>query len=867
MSKTIRRLAGTFMGAFAAAMLTAASLSGPASAQEIVVRGNGRIDAETVRSYISGSGSLEEARRAMLQTGLFSSVNIARQGGQIVVTVNENTVISRVVIEGNRKFKREAIEPELQTKARRPLNRQAIEGDVERIKDFYRRIGRGNAGVTSRVVDLPNGKVDVVFTVDEGSKTGVLEINFVGNEAVSSRRLRGLMQTGEMNLLSFLKTNDVYDADKIAADQEIIRRYYLKNGYADFQVTGTDVRFDAEQGGYIITISVTEGAQYRVGQVGFDSRVSSLDPEILRDEIQTDPGDVYNAEAVEKTLTKMTTAAVRRGYPFVQVRPTGARDPSTQSVNLGFVVEEGPRVYIERITIRGNSRTRDYVIRRELDVGEGDPFNKVLIDRGERRLNNLGYFKKVRVTTEPGSAADRVVVNIDVEDQATGAFSIAGGYSTADGAIGEVSISESNFLGRGQFVRIAGQLGQRSNGVDFSFTEPYFLGYRLAAGIDLFTKFSDQTQYSRYQNRTTGGQLRLGFPLTEEAGLTLRYSLYEQDLKIPNSLKQPFNDCTLPINGFTTLNPATLPDGTPNPQAGTARYPDCALNPGEASIAVKQSRGSTITSLAGVTLAYNTVDNLKNPHSGIYAELKPDYAGLGGDSNYFRITGEARAYRELFSDDIVGVLKLQGGHIEPTGRTRSSSGLSTFGGDLRLVDHFFLGPSLVRGFAPSGIGPRDVSSPDSNQNALGGTTYLGASAEAQFPLPYVPRDLGLKGAVFADAGTLFGYKGPRSLDGNGNGVLEGTGGRCTSPSTLVQGGSIVSSVQPECLQVRDRVVLRSSVGVSLLWASPLGPIRFDYAFALSKDNGTIVDFGGLTGSRRVGQDQEQAFRFSGGTRF
>ena len=833
--RTGHKPAARLVAGLAATLVVA--LGGPAWAQEIVVEGNGRVDVETVRSYITGTGSLEEARRAMLQTGLFSDVRIAKQGSRIVVNVRENTVVSRVVIEGNRKFKKEALEPELRQQARRPLDRAAVTADEERLREFYRRIGRANAKVSSRVVDLPNGRVDVVYTVDEGGKTGIYEIRFVGNEAYSDRRLRELMQSSEMNLLSFIKTNDVYDPEKIALDQDIIRRHYLKNGYADFQFTGTDVRFDAENGGYIITMTVSEGAQYTVGNVGFDSRVDTVNPELLRGEIQTVPGDVYNAEAVEKTLTLMTNEAVRRGYPFVQVRPTGARDPSTRTVNLGFVVEEGPRVYVERINVRGNSRTRDYVVRRELDIGEGDPFNKVLIDRAERRLNNLGYFKKVRVTTEPGTAADRVVVNIDVEDQPTGAFSIAGGYSSADGAIAEVAVSESNFLGRGQFVRLAGQLGQRTNGVDFSFTEPYFLGYRLAAGFDLFTKFSDQTQYARYENRTTGGQLRLGLPLTEDTGITLRYSLYEQELKVPNKLKQPFNDCSVPLAGLTALNPD-----------GTAQYPTCAFN-GEASIAVKESQGRTLTSLAGFTYAYNSVDNLKNPRDGIYAEIKPEVAGLGGDSRFVRVSGEARYYKELY-EDIVGVVKLQGGHIESIGRNRSSAGLATVGGDLRLIDHYFLGPTLVRGFAPSGIGPRDISTPDSNQNALGGTTYIGASAEAQFPLPLIPRDLGLKGAVFADAGTLFGYKGPLGFDVNGVGGIQ-----CG-----------VSNIQPECVAVRDRIVLRSSIGASLLWNSPLGPIRFDYAYALSKDEGVVVNYP-VFGPVRVGQDQTQAFRFSGGSRF
>jgi outer membrane protein insertion porin family len=801
---------------------------------------------------VSGSGSLEEARRNMLQTGLFSDVRLSRRGNQIVVSVREIRSINRVVIEGNKKFNRDALEPELQTKPRRPFNQATVDADVGRIREIYGRIGRSAAKVSSRVVDLPNGRVDVVYTVDEGSKTGIKEINFVGNEAFSSRRLRELMTTSEMNFLSFLKTNDVYDPEKIAGDAELIRRHYLKNGYADFQITSTDVRYDEAKEGYIVTFAVSEGQQYRVGNVGFDSRVEGIDPEIFRGEVDTGAGEVYNAESVEKTLTNITNAAVRRGHPFVSVRPTGARDPATQTVNIGFVVEDGPRVYVERINVRGNTRTRDYVVRRELDIGEGDPFNKVLIDRAERRLNSLGYFKKVRVTTEPGSAADRVVVNIDVEDQPTGAFSISGGYSTADGAIGEVAVSESNFLGRGQFVRVAGQIGQYSNGVDFSFTEPYFLGYRLAAGFDLFSKFSDQTRYSRYENRTTGGQLRLGLPLTEESGVTLRYSLYEQNLYVPNTLKRPYNDCSFPL-GLTGLNAPGV-NGVQTPI-----YPDCAYN-GEASIAVKESRGSTITSLAGITLAYNTIDNLKNPHSGIYAELKPDVAGLGGDSQYARVTGEFRYYREIY-EDIVGFVKLQGGYIDPTGKNKAPNGLNTIGGDLRLVDHFFLGPTLVRGFAPSGMGPRDISTPDASQNALGGTTYIGGTVEAQFPIPFIPRDLGLKGAVFADAGTLFGYKGPRAFDINGNGTLDGL-------SCFGFGGANVGlvSVQPECVQARDRATIRSSVGASLLWNSPLGPIRFDYAYALSKDNGVIKTFPGV-GTFRVGQDQTQAFRFSGGTRF
>jgi outer membrane protein insertion porin family len=753
-------------------------------------------------------------------------------------SVAQGPIINRVAIEGNSKVEKALIEGNLQVRARTPYNQAAVDADVQRILEVYSRSGRGLAQVTPRVVDLPNGRVDVVYTIVEGDKTGVKEIRFVGNNQVSSGRLRGIMQTTETNILSFLKSTDIYDPDRIAADLELIRRYYLKNGYADFRVVSSNVQFDPNAGGYVVTIAVEEGEQYRIGNVSVDSRIPEVNAEAVRGNITTSAGSVYNADAVEKSLQNITTSVARQGHAFAEVRPVGTRDPATRTINLGYVIEEGPRIYIERINVRGNSRTRDYVIRREFELGEGDAYNRVLIDRAERRLNNLGYFKRVRISNEPGSSADRVVVNVDVEDQSTGAFSVSGGYSTADGFIGEVSVSESNFLGRGQFVRLAGQLGERSNGVDFSFTEPYFLGYRMAAGIDLFSKFSDQTKYSRYENRMTGGQLRLGLPFTEEFTLTMRYSLYQQELDIPNDLKQPYNDCSVPIEGFTQLNA----DGTPN------RF-FCEGN-GEASLAIKESQGRTLTSLAGLTFNYNTLDSTRDPRNGFYAEVKTDFAGLGGDSRYFRATGDARYYYELM-EDIVGIARVQGGHIMGFGNNNEGIGN---GGDLRIVDHFFMGPSLVRGFATNGLGPRDISSLDANANAVGGTTYFGGSLEVQFPIFGLPRDLGLKGAVFADAGTLFGYEGPSTFDVNGNSIIDGF-----SPTT---GCARSNDVAQECINVLDSKKLRSSVGASLLWSSPLGPIRFDYAVALSKEEGVIGPDG-----NKVGGDRTQAFRFSGGTRF
>jgi outer membrane protein insertion porin family len=801
-----------FMAALCMMMLAVVMIVAPLSdafAATVIVQGNRRVESEAIRSYVTPN--LKQSREDLLATGQFSDVRVSQRGNQIVVNVVENNSINRVFFEGNKKAQKEQLAAELQTKDRGAYNPAVVASDVERIKEIYRRSGRGSAQVSARTVDLPNGKIDVVFTIVEGDKTGVKELNFVGNTVYSSYRLRGLMTTTEMNLLSWFKNTDIYDPDRIAADQELIRRYYLKNGYADFRFISTDVQFDAQRGGYVVTMTMEEGPQYRVGSVGVDSRLKDVDSSTLQRQVKTSSGDVYNAEAIEKSLQGITLEVARRGYAFAQVRPAGQRDTASRTISVAYVVEEGPRVYVERVNIRGNTRTRDYVIRREVDVGEGDAYNKVLIDRAEKRLNNLGYFKKVRITNEPGSAPDRVVINVDVEDQPTGSFSIAGGYSTADGFIGEIGIAESNFLGRGQYVRIAGSTGERAKGIDFSFTEPYFLDQRMAAGFDLFSKFSDNTRYSRYENRVTGGQLRLSLPFSEEFTVTTRYSLFQQDLKIPNTISKPYNDCSVPIAGFTP----------------TPAYPDCEFN-GEASVALKEASGKTLTSLVGLTLSYNTLDSNINPRNGIYAEIKPEVAGVGGDSRFIRVTGDARYYHEIF-DDVVGIARVQGGHI--TG----------FGGrDLRVVDQFFMGPGLVRGFAPSGLGPRDVSG-DSRSNALGGSTYFGGSVEMQFPIFGLPRELGFRGAVFADAGSLFDYKGRSVYDVNGNGIFEGNALGCAANP----------NVQPECVNVRDESKVRSSAGVSLLWQSPLGPIRFDYAWALSKD-----EF-----------DRTQAFRFSGGTKF
>jgi outer membrane protein insertion porin family len=810
------------VASIATLLLTLLVLLPSAFAAQVAVSGNHRVDSETIRSYFAGTSpdDINKGVKDLYATGLFSDVRVSRGGGGVVITVNENRTINRVAFEGNSKVKSEQIAGEITSKTRGPYSKTIVDADIERIKDVYRRSGRAAAAVTARTVDVANGRVDVVFTVNEGDKTGVKELNFVGNQAYSSGKLRDLMETTEMNFLSFFKSSDVYDPEKIGSDLELIRRFYLKNGYADFRVVGSDARYDPAKGGYIITITLEEGPQYRVGSIGVDSHNPAIPNASLQPLVRLHVGDIYNGDLIEKSVESMTREVNRRGFAFSQVKPRGDRDPTTRTVSIAFSIDEGPRVYIERIVITGNTRTRDYVIRREFELGEGDAYNKVLIDKAERRLNGLGFFKKVKITNSQGSAPDRVIITVDVEDQPTGSLSVSGGYSTVDGFIAEVAVTETNFLGRGQYVRTAITAGQRTRGIEFNFTEPYFLNQRLAAGFDLFAKKTDVSQYSYYDNFVVGGTLRLGIPLTDEITFSPRYSAYRSEITIPNSSEYPYNDCNSPIYG-TTPTPAGQNYGT---AAASAAY-SCLSN-GEASLALKQAVGSTVTSLFGYTLSYNSLDNGKSPTEGFLAEVRQDIAGAGGTQKFLRSTGDLRYYHPIY-DQIIGILHLQAGDLRSYG-----------GSQLRIVDNFNLGPSLVRGFAPSGIGPRDVSNGiDPAGNPLGGTEYFGASLESQFPLYGVPRDLGLKGAVFADAGTLYGYKGQTNFSNGGAVTSYFTYPNYGQGNTITVGG--------------DTMKIRSSVGVSLIWASPLGPIRFDFAKAITKDQ----------------YDQTQFFRFSGGATF
>jgi outer membrane protein insertion porin family len=792
----------------------------------IVVEGNRRVEASTIRSYFKGGPNgrldaqiIDDAYKALYATGLFQDVHISQSGGRTVVTVIENPVINKIAFEGNKKVKEDQLKLEIQSKERGTLSRATVQSDVQRLVDVYRRGGRFDVHIEPKVIELPNSRVDLVFEISEGAKTDVKTIAFAGNRAYSSYRLKDEIKTVETGLLAFLQTANIYDPDRIEADRELLRRFYLKHGYIDVRVVSAVGEFDPGQQGFVITFTIEEGEQYRIGTVDVRSKIPALNPRLLEPRLRMSSGDVYNAEAIEKSVEDMTIEAARQGFAFASVRPGADRNSPTRTINLVFTADEGQRTYIERINIRGNSKTRDYVVRREFDVAEGDAYNRALINRAERRLRNLNYFKTVKVTNEPGSAPDRVVLNVDVEDMSTGEISLSGGYSTSDGALAEASIGERNLFGLGLAAKVGVTYGQHSKGATFSFVEPYLLGYRLALGLDLYGKQQLPTNFISYQTDTLGAGLRLGVALREDLSLQLRYSIYRQQIVLPSFL----NNCNNINPDYITTFPTPSPLATTPPFAGTlGQINQTCYADGEASLPVKVelASGAVLTSLVGYSLIYNTVDDNRNPTSGIAAGFNQDFAGVGGNVRFLRETADLRRYFEVVYD-IVGVMHLQAGNIQGWGNETADFGQIGASG-VRMLDNFQMGPNLVHGFAPAGIGPRDRTVGTTN-DALGGTHYWGASLEFQTPLFFIPKEMGIKVAAYVDAGSLWNYRGPTA-----------------SPAT---GESMTVS--------SNSMFINTAAGVGLIWTSPFGPLRFDLAYPITKR----------------AYDKTQIFRFGGGASF
>ncbi len=728
-----------------------------ASETAISIEGNHRLGTDSINAFFhqTGSGGLTDADldaglKAMYRSGEFAKVTIRRDSGLIRVKVDENPVIARVVFEGNRKLSDAKLQPLVQSKKDGPLSRALIHDDVERLLDAYHHSGRFNTKIAPNTIAQANGRQDLVFEIKEGERTGIREVTFSGNSAFPARTLKDAIKSGETNVLSFLLDNDLYDPDQVEADRDRLQRFYRAHGYADATVKSAVTTYDPGKKSFVLNFSVDEGRQYHFGAMTIDSALGDIDGSVLRGQLRTREGDSFNADLIDKSADAMSRDLAKYGKSFADVRPELTRSADRKIIDVVYRVTQALPLYVERIEIHGNTTTRDNVIRREIEIGEGDPYSRALVETAEARLKKLGYFKTVKFTKKPGSSPDCVVLDVAVEEQNTGNFWISGGYGDQDGWIGEVNVTDTNLLGRGEVGKVSVSYGQYSKGFDVGLTEPYIFGQRVSLGVALFGKQTDSSSFQSYSSLVYGGSLTIGTPISDTLGAAWTYSLRNQSIAL-------------------------------DPTRGVASLP----------VQDAAAAGPQWVSMIGYGLTYDTLDSERSPTSGLKIRNSNDVAGLGGDVKFLRNTDDLRYYHEL-PEGITGIVHAQSGYITPWG-----------GQSLPLIDGFFGGPTLVRGFAPNGFGPRDLT-PGTTHDNLGGNAYWATSYELQAPIPFIPQSMGLKAAVFADAGSLWG-----------------TGASKYSPA-------LSSSL------VGNSRTVRSSVGAGLVWDSILGPLRVDYAYPLSK---------------------------------
>jgi outer membrane protein insertion porin family len=744
------------------------------------IEGIQRIEPETVRSYLLvqtgdpwDAERIDRSLKALFATGLFADVKLVREGNVLVIRVVENPIINRIAFEGNSKLSDKDLNGEIQLRPRVVYTRTRVQNDVRRILELYRRRGRFAATVEPKIIQLSENRVDLVFEINEGPSTGVRSINFVGNRVFSDSTLRSSIETKESRWYRFLSTADTYDPDRLTYDRELLRKFYLTEGYADFRVISGVAELTPDRDGFVITFTIEEGERYRFGKVDVSIGLKDLPREAVLPLLTVQSGDWYDAQELEHSISVITDALGNRGYAFVEVKPQVARNREDRTVDIVFDVHEGPQVYVERIDINGNVRTLDKVVRREFQLVEGDAFNTNKMTRSKDRIKNLGFFKKVEVNNSPGSAPDRTVITTDIEEQSTGELSLGLGFSTTDGPLADVNVRERNFLGRGQDIRIGTVVSLRSQQIDLSFTEPYFLDKNIAAGIDIFeVKTSPTSNFFTgaspvYQQFSYGGALRTGYQITENLRQTWKY---------------------------------------------TGRSDDITNIQSNASLFIQLQAGTHLTSAIGQVLLYDRRDNRQEPTSGYFASIGNDFAGVGFGVEYLRSKVSGGYYYSVAPEWVLGI-------------TGEAGDVRGWGGQkVLLQDRFFVGGDNLRGFAPAGIGPRDVISSDS----LGGNKYYVGSVALSIPLG-LPKELGITGRVFTDFGTLFS-------NDQKNLVL--------TPAQLAAHGGI----QPIIL---DSAAIRATAGFGVSWKSPVGPVRLDLAYPIKKES----------------FDKTQLFHVSFGTRF
>lgn len=672
-----------------------------ATVKDVRIEGNQRMEPAAIQSYLGISAGqnvttteLDLGLKRLYETGFFADIGIAEDKGVITVHVVENPSISEVIFEGNVQMDKEDLEKEITLKSRSVYTRTKVQSDLKRLLDVYRRNGRYSAEITPQIIPLEQNRVNLIYNIVEGPKAHIEKVAFIGNDSYTAKTLEKVISSSRERWYQFLSDSDKYDPDRLQYDQELLRKFYLENGYADFKVKSAIAELSPQRDQFYLTFTLEEGERYRLGKVDVNTALTGARMPDLQPSISTKTGDVYNATEIENSMNRMTDVLGDHGFAFVDINPDIKRIEGDQKViDLTYNIAEGPKVYIDRINIFGNQRTLDEVVRREFKLGEGDAYSSSKLKRTEQRLNNLGFFEKVSINRKPGSAPDKTSLDVEVVEKSTGEISMGAGYSTSDGPIADLGMRERNFLGRGQDVRIRGQLGGRRQQYDFSFTEPYFLDRELEAGFDLSKLVQNYQDNSSFDRKTTGGSLRLGYSLSEHLKHQLRYALQESDIS--------------------------------NVSADVSRF-------------IKDQEGTSMVSLVGHSFVYDHRDSRFNPTNGYFLRVNQDVAGLGGDEKFTRHELQSEAYYPIAKQwTLAGFAS--GGNVTGLGE------------DVRINQRFFTGGQDIRGFANAGFGPRDITTDD----ALGANNYIASTAELRFPL-WLPDDLGVSGATFIDAGSAWG---------------------------------------------------------------------------------------------------------------
>ena len=735
-----------------------AGLSAPGQAQaqtysfsEVRVEGNQRVDASSIvrfagitRGQPVSAGDLNDAYQRVLNSGLFETVSIEPQGSTLVVRVQEFPTINVISFEGNKRLNDKKLTELISSKPRFVYSPAQAQADATAIIAAYREGGRIAATVNPVIIRRSDNRVDLVFEITEGGTVEVERLSFVGNRAYSDRRLRQVLQTKQAGLLRTFIRSDTFIADRIDLDKQLLRDFYASRGFVDFEVLDATAELAQERDGFFVTFSLREGQQFSVGKIDVTSEIPEIDPAEFAAVMRLRSGVTYSPSIIENNIARMENLALRKGLNFICIEPRLTRNDRNQTLDVNFAITRGPRVFVERIDIEGNTTTLDQVIRRQFRTAEGDPFDPREIRQSAERIRALGFFEDAKVNTEPGTTPDQVLVNVDVVEKPTGSLSLGASYAGATGAAFTLGFTETNFLGRGQTVGLNLSVGDDDQNSSIYFSEPGFLGRDLTFSFRAFYDQSTSSGTAYYDTKDAGLTPSLSFPVGEYSRLQTRYT-YSQ-----NEVFNVSSDSSIIIQEEADL-------------------------------------GTLDSSVVGYSYSYDTRTGGLDPLGGILLRFGQDFAGIGGDQNYVETTGLALTERRIWNEEVTVRAAFEAGS------------LNMLNGETSTVTNRFFGNNKVRGFERNGYGPRDLTAV--NQDALGGNLFVAARLESEFPLG-LPEEYGITGGLFVDAGSVW------SLN-----VTEGTGG-----------------------PVDDSFHLRATLGASIFWVTPLGPLRLNFMQPFIKED-------------------------------